>query len=107
MTTLQTNLALAHQHLRQLNHELNHVKKCDLFDIIPRIYEKKKGSYLARGRKLIYLSKQEKEIMLNRIERTLDYQEKVAKKKELERWINRIENEIARLSCENFPRVAI
>ena len=107
MTTLQTNLALAKQHLRQITHELSHVKKSDLFDIIPRIYEKKRGTYMARGRKLTYLSKQEKEVMLNRIERTLDYKEKLTKKRELEQWINRVENDIARLSCENFPRVAL
>ena len=107
MTTIQNNLHLAKIHLKELTHQLNRVNEAELFDIIPRIYDMKKGTYMVRGRKLTYLSKQEKEVILNKIDRSLEYKDLLAKKKELEAWIKKVENEVARLSSLNFPRVAL
>jgi hypothetical protein len=108
MTTIQNNLVLAKHHLREITHDLNKLKQGnDLFSIVPSIHELGNGTYLYIKGKRTYIPVHERPRIFDKIDRTRRYYELLNTKEDLENWIRRMESEIARLSCENFPRVAI
>jgi len=107
MTTLQTNLSLATHHLREINQEIARLKKTDLFEVIPYICEEKRGTYITVKGKRSYVKLSKRKEIFDKVERTMKYNELTKKKSDLEKWIRQIENELARLSSMNFPRVAI
>ena len=107
MTTIQNNLVLARQHLRQINQELHGFNKTDLFEVIPSVIERQNGTYTYINKREQYVPVKQKKALFDKIQKTLYYNELTTKKAELEKWIYQTESELARLSSSNFPRVAI
>ena len=107
VTTIQNNLALARQHLRQINQDICNINKSDLLVVIPSIYEEARGTYQYIDGKKRYVPVKQRKILFHKIELTLHYNELTTKKAELEKWIYQTESELARLSSQNFPRVAL